>query len=70
MVVLQRMSGVFLDRLQGLTTLKLFGAAERELLIDLLSRVKRDLVEQNGEPAAGAADDAGVGVAGGRGTNA
>ncbi len=31
MIVLQRMSGVFLDRLQGLTTLKLFGAAEREL---------------------------------------
>jgi len=31
MTVLQRMSGVFLDRLQGLTTLKLFGAAEREL---------------------------------------
>jgi len=31
MTVLQRMSGVFLDRLQGLTTLKLFGAADREL---------------------------------------
>ncbi|WP_350108045.1 thiol reductant ABC exporter subunit CydD [Thalassobaculum sp.] len=31
MTGLQRMSGVFLDRLQGLTTLKLFGAAEREL---------------------------------------
>ncbi len=31
MTAMQRMSGVFLDRLQGLTTLKLFGAAEREL---------------------------------------
>lgn len=31
MTVLRRMSGVFLDRLQGLTTLKLFGAADREL---------------------------------------
>lgn len=31
MTVMQRLSGVFLDRLQGLTTLKLFGAAEREL---------------------------------------
>jgi len=31
MTRMQRMSGVFLDRLQGLATLKLFGAAEREL---------------------------------------
>lgn len=31
MTRMQRMSGVFLDRLQGLATLRLFGAAEREL---------------------------------------
>jgi len=31
MTVLRRMGGVFLDRLQSLTMLKLFGAAEREL---------------------------------------
>lgn len=52
------------------TTLAGLGAAERELLIDLLSRVKRNLVEQNGETAVGAANDAGVGVARGREPNA
>lgn len=31
MTRMQRLSGVFLDRLQGLATLRLFGAAEREL---------------------------------------